>query len=508
MLHLPVIVESAESSPGAAASAALQIRKFLGRDYGQKPHVQYNAIMLIRILCDNPGATFTRNFDKSFVNTVKELLRSCKDNSTQQIMRETLDSLEADKGYDEGLQGLLQMWRKEKGQGASMGHSRSARQSQQPHTGYQQQPYQPVYPAQGGGGGSGSRQTTQLPSAVELASRVEEAKNTAKILLQLVQSTPTEEILPNELIREFSERCQGAQRSMQGYINCNNPPLDHDTMQTLIETNEQLSLAISRYQRAVLGARRAMGATPSPNNAASGNGQGSFAPPPVPSSMPPPHQTANIALQTPATTTNGFASYGATAEKQYNHSSPQSYEGYQAPPGPPPSMTTSLQRRNTPQNAAYSPDHQDQRNPFADPADQNENARPLAIEPQNFGGPAFSQQEQSRQQPYQSFSIEPEPTFAPPRRQNTADLENAYSDTDSRVSPVYSRGSGAPSDGFVSPQSATRPKPGPWHNSEITQSYMGRQASATNHLTMHGAQDEDDDNDDVAEHNAQYRRRG
>ncbi|KAI7590533.1 hypothetical protein KC343_g18370, partial [Hortaea werneckii] len=65
-IFLPAIVESAESSPAAAAACAYQIRKFLAKGWSSKPRVQYNAIMLIRILSDNPGATFTRNFDKAF----------------------------------------------------------------------------------------------------------------------------------------------------------------------------------------------------------------------------------------------------------------------------------------------------------------------------------------------------------------------------------------------------------------------------------------------------------
>lgn len=37
--------------------------------------------MLMRILADNPGATFTRNFDQKFVDTVKKLLREGRDPS-------------------------------------------------------------------------------------------------------------------------------------------------------------------------------------------------------------------------------------------------------------------------------------------------------------------------------------------------------------------------------------------------------------------------------------------
>ncbi|KAF2162176.1 hypothetical protein M409DRAFT_69381 [Zasmidium cellare ATCC 36951] len=480
VLHLPVIVESAESSPSAAASAAYQIRKFLGKEYQNKPHVQYNAIMLVRILSDNPGPTFTRNFDKSFVAAVKDTLRSCKDASTQQILRETLDALEADKQYDQGLQGLLVMWRKEKGQNASLGHRSSVRMSQQPRDfSAFQQPGQEQQFGRGGGSGRRSGRTT-LPTPAELASRVEEARNTAKILLQLVQSTRTEDVLNHELIREFSERCQGAQRSMQSYINCDDPAPDHDTMQTLIETNEQLSLALTRHQRAVLAARRAMGAAESPSQqAATENGYGAFAPPPA----------------TGAQNGNGNRS---------------SYEGYQAPAGPPPGTINSFDQRPA------QPHHQQSwakpNNPFADPVEHTSNPAPLAIEPTNYGtgAGAFSHQPQHLpQQPpqipplpqsttTQTFSIEPEPTFAPspPRRQNTADLENAYSDSEGRVSPILHRTNPAaapPSrEGLVvSPESPHRPGPGPWHHSDITQSYVGRQSSAANGITMHGGQSDD-----------------
>ena len=111
---MPYIVDAAESSPAAAAEAARLIRKFLYRDYWSKPSYQYNAIMLIRILSDNPGPIFTRNLDKKFVDTTKELLRSGRDPSVRQMLMETLDSFENTKGYDEGLGLIIAMWKKEK----------------------------------------------------------------------------------------------------------------------------------------------------------------------------------------------------------------------------------------------------------------------------------------------------------------------------------------------------------------------------------------------------------
>ncbi len=111
---LPPIVDAAESSPAAAAECARLIRKFLHRDYWTKPSYQYNAIMLIRILSDNPGMTFTRNMDKKFVDTAKELLRTGRDPSVRQMLMETLDTFENTKGYDEGLGLIIEMWKKEK----------------------------------------------------------------------------------------------------------------------------------------------------------------------------------------------------------------------------------------------------------------------------------------------------------------------------------------------------------------------------------------------------------
>lgn len=70
--------------------------------------------MLMRILADNPGRSFTRNFDASFVKTVKELLREGQDLSVQQILRETLDSFATGKTDNETMSALMEMWKREK----------------------------------------------------------------------------------------------------------------------------------------------------------------------------------------------------------------------------------------------------------------------------------------------------------------------------------------------------------------------------------------------------------
>jgi len=120
-LHLPAIVDAAESSPTAAKEAAHTIRRYLSRDHYQQGYAQYNAIMLTRILTDNPARSFTRYFDPKFVTTIKELLRDGRDGSVQQILRQTLDYFEAEKVQgNDSLVPLIDMWRKEKTKGASI----------------------------------------------------------------------------------------------------------------------------------------------------------------------------------------------------------------------------------------------------------------------------------------------------------------------------------------------------------------------------------------------------
>ena len=70
--------------------------------------------MLTRILADNPGPTFTRNLDKKYIDTAKELLRTGRDPSVRQILMETLDAFEQTKVHDEGVQPLVEMWKREK----------------------------------------------------------------------------------------------------------------------------------------------------------------------------------------------------------------------------------------------------------------------------------------------------------------------------------------------------------------------------------------------------------
>lgn len=86
----------------------------MSKEYLSRPAWQYNAIMLMRILTDNPGSTFTRNLDQKFADTSRALLRGVRDPSVRQILMETLDDFERTKMDDENLVILITMWKKEK----------------------------------------------------------------------------------------------------------------------------------------------------------------------------------------------------------------------------------------------------------------------------------------------------------------------------------------------------------------------------------------------------------
>lgn len=227
--------------------------------------------MLLRILVKNPGKPFTSQLDAKFVNTIKKLLKDNPYFNVQHIMRQSLDMWETETGTrdDEGLAPLISMWRaikdKEKKNPSKNipryipgndAHNHGRIPIDYPAAGQQPTGSLPAH-------GSRPHSSHRLPSQAELASRVEEAKNTAKVFLQMIQSAPPAQIADDDLMKEFYSRCQSAQKGMQSYINCDNPSADDDTMQTLIEVNEQLSLSMSRYQRAKLQASRMTTSQPS-----------------------------------------------------------------------------------------------------------------------------------------------------------------------------------------------------------------------------------------------------
>ena len=155
---------------------------------------------------------------------------------------------------------------------------------------------------------------------MELASRLEEARTSATLLHQVVSSTPPDEVLQNELIKEFADRCTSATRSIQGYMSASDPAPDNDTMESLINVNEQLQASLSLHQRAMLNARKQneIGAwSADVADAAPPEGP----PPPSDSSRPPPRSDDPYSNGTPpalpSRSTKPQGSNGTGKEREY-----------------------------------------------------------------------------------------------------------------------------------------------------------------------------------------------
>ncbi|KAI0201835.1 hypothetical protein F4808DRAFT_100171 [Astrocystis sublimbata] len=274
VIHLPPIVDAAESSPAAAKQCADMIRDYLKKDYITRPDFQYNSLMLVRILADNPGPTFTRNLDQDFAKTVKELLKHGRNDRVLQMLMETLTYFETNKFYDEGLMPLIEMWKKEKeksqktSSGAPVQSFLRHQSRQPPPQAMQAMPMMTAPPVDRHSQNYFARNHSnrRLPDPIELAGRLEEARTSAKLLQQVVTNTPPAEILGNDLIKEFAERCQSASRSIQGYMASENPTPDNETMESLIDTNEQLQNALNLNQRAMLNARKQVETLANDNN--------------------------------------------------------------------------------------------------------------------------------------------------------------------------------------------------------------------------------------------------
>lgn len=423
--------------------------------------------MLARILTDNPAHLFTKNFDSKFVSTVKDLLRDGRDTSVQQILRETLDYFEAEKvSGNETLSPLVEMWRKEKGKRntirSSVGWFSLEAVVSNTHTAQQQQ-YR-VPPPFGGQRQQPSRRRDVLPPPEELVARIEEAKTTARLLVQTVQSTPQSELLANELVTEFAERARSAQKSIQSYLNCQNPAPDPDTTLTLIETNDHLNIAMSKHQRAVLQARKANGlATPSPQPEI----EGAQNPPSLPQHSLGRNVYANINQP-------DHGSYSPPPPGPQNTlpspvSPPRSEERFAPPPGPPPAARGAFQNQAPPTSYDYP-------NASAYSAPEQPPPIPNRVRPQSGGYSSTTAYDVS-ENPFADDAY----GAAPPQPKRSNGLFDRSEETPSSQPPPLSGTQ------YVSELGGEPSRPGFSNaNYQPTQSYMQRQDSSAAHITMHG----------------------
>lgn len=218
----------------------------------------------------------------------------------------------------------------------------------------------------------------RLPEPTELASRLQEARESAKLLEQLVMNTPAVEILDNDLIREFSNRCLSASRSVQGYMVSSNPAPDNDTMESLIDTNEQLQTALSQHQRAMLSARKQLGLGGSENPSPAPEQQslyGSGGSNGIVQAWQPPNAASSNS--SPAPVLNAFSGNGNGSGSGSGSSSNKGkgkYSDLYSPPTPPQDPG----RGRAPPPDPVSPIMSPIENPFSDPQPSSSNGQ-LAV---------------------------------------------------------------------------------------------------------------------------------
>lgn len=211
-------------------------------------------------------------------------------------------------------------------------------------------------------------------------------------------NTPPGEILDNELIKEFADRCSSASRSIQGYMTSENPTPDNDTMENLIDTNEQLQTALNQHKRAVLSARKQLGL-----NERSDSQSPSLTPQIQPQQQPESQPE-----------TNGNNHYFSNGSGSGSGKGKETHS-YPPPPGPPP------QNGEGSSNRPYEEPAED---PFADPQPGNSSS----VQPPSNTATQYSEHERLAYEPFH-------PGFKP--------TESYLGRQDSAIGKVHMHGAGA-----------------------------------------------------------------
>lgn len=105
--------------------------------------------------------------------------------------------------------------------------------------------------------GHGSAAT--LPKPRELRKRLDEARTTAGVLADVVNTSTPAVLLKHDLADDLSARCRRATNQVLEYMNTRDPTPDNHEMAALLATHEVLEQTLHHYHRAVLEARKSLG---------------------------------------------------------------------------------------------------------------------------------------------------------------------------------------------------------------------------------------------------------
>jgi hypothetical protein len=95
------------------------------------------------------------------------------------------------------------------------------------------------------------RNKPTLPPPQELDSRIQEARTSADLLIQMLETTSPKELLGSELIREFASRCSSAGMSLDLYMKCDDPSPNSLTMLQLRGARDLITTALLKNQQAL-----------------------------------------------------------------------------------------------------------------------------------------------------------------------------------------------------------------------------------------------------------------
>ncbi len=100
---------------------------------------------------------------------------------------------------------------------------------------------------------------SSLPKPAELRKRLDEARTTAGVLADVVNTSTPATLLKHDLADDLSSRCRRATSQMLEYLEAKNPTPDNSEMEALLGTHEMLQQTLHHYHRAVLEARKDLG---------------------------------------------------------------------------------------------------------------------------------------------------------------------------------------------------------------------------------------------------------
>lgn len=223
-MQLPIIVECAQSSPQAAAEAVRAVRKRIDPKRSTNRAIQYNAIVVLRILgsSNSPTVLDQMEQDKKLPIVVSDLLRHTKDPSVKQELCDTLQFFYEKRSGEQLLQPLKAIYE----QYLSTSKERDRGRPRLPH------------------------ETRPVP-AETIPELVQEAKSSASLLLQLVQTTAPAQISGSPLVLEFYERCVRLSSKIQSYLARDNVNMSEEVIADLIDSNEHLSAAVDAHSNAL-----------------------------------------------------------------------------------------------------------------------------------------------------------------------------------------------------------------------------------------------------------------